>query len=196
MSHPVGQPGPVESMMATDAASRALGITLLDHGDGWARASMTVRDDMVNGHGICHGGMIFSLADTTFACACNSWGPVTVAAGCDILFVAPARLGDVLVAEGRVRARYGRSGVYDVTVRRGDELIAEFRGRSQQLRTRGPEQPSALPADPQPVERDRADPVRQRPGRRRRARPVPLDDRVDRAEQQPRGQLGVNVGPD
>ncbi len=79
MSHPVGQPGPVESMMASDAASRALGITLLDHGDGWARATMTVRDDMVNGHGICHGGMIFSLADTTFACACNSWGPVTVA---------------------------------------------------------------------------------------------------------------------
>ena len=134
MSHPVGQPGPVESMMASDAASRTLGITLLDHGDGWARATMTVRDNMVNGHGICHGGMIFSLADTTFACACNSWGPVTVAAGADIVFVAPARLGDVLVAECRVRARYGRSGVYDATVTRDGDLIAEFRGRSHQLR--------------------------------------------------------------
>ena len=134
MSHPVGQPGPVESMMASDAASRTLGITLLDHGDGWARASMTVTAAMVNGHGICHGGMIFSLADTTFGCACNSRGPVTVAAGADIVFVAPARLGDVLVAECRVRARYGRSGVYDATVTRDGDLIAEFRGRSHQLR--------------------------------------------------------------
>src|ERR1700728_911986 len=136
MSHPVAEPGPVESMMASDAASRALGITLLDYGDGWARATMTVRDDMVNGHRICHGGMIFSLADTTFACACNSWGPVTVAAGCDIGFIAPARLGDVLVAECRVRARYGRSGVYDAAVTRGGDLIAAVRGRS--LAVRGP----------------------------------------------------------
>jgi acyl-CoA thioesterase len=134
MSQSLGEPGPVEAMMASDAASRMLGIELLDYGDGWARTRLTVRDDMVNGHGICHGGMIFSLADTTFACACNSWGPVTVAAGADIVFVAPARLGDVLVAEGRVRARYGRSGVYDVSVSRGDDLIAEFRGRSHQLR--------------------------------------------------------------
>src|SRR5580692_3632821 len=132
MSHPSGQPGPVESMMATDAASRALGITLLDHGDGWARATMTVRDDMVNGHGVCHGGVIFSLADTAFACACNSWGPVTVAAGADIVFVAPGRRGDTLTAEARVRARYGRSGIYDVTVARGDQVIAEFRGRSHE----------------------------------------------------------------
>jgi acyl-CoA thioesterase len=93
---------------------------------------------MVNGHRICHGGLIFSLADTTFACACNSWGPVTVAAGCDIVFVAPARLGDVLVAECRVRARYGRSGLYDATVIRDGDLIAEFRGRSQELRTPQP----------------------------------------------------------
>ena len=136
MSQPVGEPGPVESMMATDAASRALGITLIDYGDVWARASLTVTGDMVNGHGICHGGIIFSLADTTFACACNSWGPVTVAAGADIVFVAPARLGDVLAAECRVRARYGRSGLYDAAVTRDGELIAEFRGRSHQLRSR------------------------------------------------------------
>jgi acyl-CoA thioesterase len=139
MSHPVGQPGPVEAMLASDAASRTLGITLLAYGDGWARASMTVTAGMVNGHGICHGGMIFSLADTTFACACNSWGPVTVAAGADIVFIAPARLGDVLTAECRVRARYGRNGVYDAAVTRDGELIAEFRGRSHQLRRHQPE---------------------------------------------------------
>jgi acyl-CoA thioesterase len=138
MSRPVGERGPVESMMASDAASRMLGIELLDYGDGWARATLTVRDDMVNGHGICHGGIIFSLADTTFACACNSWGPVTVAAGADIVFVTPARLGDVLVADCRVRARYGRSGVYDAAITRDGDLIAEFRGRSQELRTHQP----------------------------------------------------------
>ena len=77
--------------MASDAASRMLGIELAGYGPGWARTRMTVRDDMVNGHGICHGGLIFSLADTAFACACNSWGPVTVAAGCDIVFVAPGQ---------------------------------------------------------------------------------------------------------
>jgi acyl-CoA thioesterase len=162
MSQSVGEPGPVEAMMASDAASRMLGIELLDYGDGWARTRLTVRDDMVNGHGICHGAMIFALADTTFACACNSWGPVTVAAGGDIVFVAPARTGDLLTADGRVRARYGRSGVYDVTVSRGDDLIAEFRGRSHELRNR------ALPTDPEPVERDRAHRLRQRRGRGRR----------------------------
>jgi acyl-CoA thioesterase len=129
-----GQPGPVEAMMASDAASRMLGIELAGHGPGWARTRMTVRDDMVNGHGICHGGLIFSLADTAFACACNSWGPVTVAAGGDIVFVAPARNGDVLTAEARVRSRYGHNGIYDVTVVHGDRLVAEFRGRSHQVR--------------------------------------------------------------
>jgi acyl-CoA thioesterase len=138
MAQPSGPPGPVEAMLTSDAASRMLGIELLDYGDGWARATLTVRDDMVNGHGICHGGIIFSLADTTFACACNSWGPVTVAAGADIVFVTPARLGDVLVADCRVRARYGRSGVYDAAITRDGDLIAEFRGRSQELRTHQP----------------------------------------------------------
>ena len=119
--------------MASDAASRMLGIELTDYGPGWARTRMTVRDDMVNGHGICHGGLIFSLADTAFACACNSWGPVTVAAGADISFIASGRRGDRLTAEARVRARYGRNGVYDVTITRGEQLIAEFRGRSHEL---------------------------------------------------------------
>jgi acyl-CoA thioesterase len=133
MSQPVGQSGPVEIMLAADAATRMFGIELLAYGEGWARTQLTVREDMVNGHGICHGGVIFALADTAFACACNSWGPVTVAAGADIVFVAPGRAGDLLTAEARVRARYGRSGVYDVTVTRGDQLIAEFRGRSHEM---------------------------------------------------------------
>jgi acyl-CoA thioesterase len=121
-------------MMAGDAASRLLGIELVEYGPGWARTRMTIRGDMVNGHDIGHGGMIFSLADTAFACACNSWGPVTVAAECDILFVAPARRGDVLTAEARMRSRFGRGGLYDVTVQAGDQLVAEFRGRSSEMR--------------------------------------------------------------
>jgi acyl-CoA thioesterase len=133
MSQPVSQSDPVQTMLAADAASRMFGIEVLGYGEGWARAQLTVRDDMVNGHGICHGGVIFSLADTVFACACNSWGPVTVAAGADIVFVAPGRTGDLLTAEARMRARYGRNGIYDVTITRGDQLIAEFRGRSHEL---------------------------------------------------------------
>ena len=123
----------VETMMANDAASRALGIELIDQDEGRAVTRMTVRGDMVNGHAMAHGGLIFALADTAFACACNSFGPVTVAASAEIVFVAPARAGDVLVAEAVLRTRFGRSGVYDVTVRRGGEVIAEFRGRSHQL---------------------------------------------------------------
>ena len=136
MSQAAGQSGPVETMLAADAASRMFGIELLGYGEGWARVQMTVRDDMVNGHGICHGGLIFTLADTAFACACNSWGPVTVAAGADIVFVAPGRRGDQLTAEARVRDRFGRNGIYDVTVTRGDQVIAEFRGRSHEMRER------------------------------------------------------------
>jgi acyl-CoA thioesterase len=138
MSQPVGQSGPVETMMAADAASRMLGIELLDYGPGWARTQLTVRGDMVNGHDICHGAVIFALADTAFACACNSWGPVTVAAGADIVFVAPGHRGDLLTAEARMRSSYGRSGIYDVTITRGEDLIAEFRGRSHEMRARCP----------------------------------------------------------
>jgi acyl-CoA thioesterase len=128
--------GPVEAMMAADHASAALGIEVIEYGDGWARARMRVRADMVNGHDIAHGGLVFALADTAFACACNSWGPPTVAAGAEVVFVASARLGDVLEAEARMRTRFGRSGVYDVTVRRDDDVIAEFRGRSHTLAPR------------------------------------------------------------
>ncbi len=123
-------------MMAHDAASAALGIELLDHGDGWARAGMLVGPAMVNGHGMCHGGLVFTLADTAFACACNSAAPATVAAECSIVFTAPARRGDYLEATARLRTRYGRNGLYDVTVARGEDVVAEFRGRSSTLAAR------------------------------------------------------------
>jgi len=133
MAEPTPEADPVAAMMAADRASAALGIEVVEHGRGWARARMMVRDDMTNGHAIAHGGLIFALADTAFACACNSFGPVTVAATADITFIAAARSGDVLEASATMRTRYGRNGIYDVTVRRGDEVIAEFRGRSHQL---------------------------------------------------------------
>ena len=120
-----------ELMFAADEASRNLGIELLEVDSGSARLRMAVTATMVNGHGIAHGGYLFLLADTAFACACNSFGPVTVAAGADISFVAPAHLGDLLTATAHERTSYGRSGIYDVTVRRGEEVIAEFRGRSR-----------------------------------------------------------------
>ena len=125
--------GPVGRMMAADEASRALGIEILDSSPGTAVARMTVTATMVNGHAIAHGGYVFLLADTAFACACNSHGPVTVAAGADITFIAAAREGDTLVATAVERVRFGRSGICDVTVRRGDEVIAEFRGHSRSL---------------------------------------------------------------
>nr|WP_240467385.1 hydroxyphenylacetyl-CoA thioesterase PaaI [Streptomyces salinarius] len=128
---------PTEAMFSADEASRGLGIELVEHGEGTAVVRMTVSPAMVNGHRIAHGGFVFLLADTAFACACNSYGPVTVAAGADIVFVAPAREGDVLVARAEERARYGRSGIYDVSVHRGEELIAEFRGRSRSARDDG-----------------------------------------------------------
>lgn len=125
---------PVAAMMADDNASAMLGIAVTGYGPGWAEATMTIRPDMVNGHDIAHGGLIFTLADTTFACACNSHGPVTVAAGCEITFLSPGRAGDVLTARATERVLFGRSGIYDVTVRRGDEIVAEFRGRSHRVR--------------------------------------------------------------
>ncbi|MGW1003076.1 hydroxyphenylacetyl-CoA thioesterase PaaI [Streptomyces sp. NPDC002520] len=128
-------PSAVEAMFAADKASQLLGIEILEHGEGSARLRMTVTPAMVNGHGIAHGGYLFLFADTAFACACNSYGPTTVAAGADIDFVAPAHESDVLVAKAQERTRFGRSGIYDITVMRGDEVIAEFRGRSRVLRS-------------------------------------------------------------
>jgi acyl-CoA thioesterase len=124
---------PVADMMAADQASRALGIEVTSYGDGRAMARMRIRADMVNGHAIAHGGLVFTLADTAFAAACNSIAAPTVAAGAEVVFVAPARLDDELVATAALRTSFGRSGIFDVTVRRGDEVIAEFRGRSHRL---------------------------------------------------------------
>lgn len=126
----------VTRMLDDDAASRALGIDVSDAAAGQATARMAIREDMVNGHGIAHGAFLFAVADTAFACACNSHGPVTVAAAADITFVAPARVGDVLEARAIERTRFGRSGIYDVTVRRGEDVIAEFRGTSRTLKDR------------------------------------------------------------
>jgi acyl-CoA thioesterase len=126
---------PVARMLADDDASRALGIEVTQVGDGSATARMTVRADMVNGHGITHGAFVFAVADTAFACACNSRGPATVAAAAAITFVAPSHAGDALEARAVERIRFGRSGIYDVTVRRGDEIIAEFRGTSRTIGT-------------------------------------------------------------
>ena len=123
--------GPAAVMFEADKASRSLGMRLAEAGDGTAVVQLEIGPAMVNGHGIAHGGYVFMLADTAFACACNSRGPVTVAAGADITFVAPVREGDVLAAAAAERVSYGRSGIYDVTVRRGDEIVAEFRGRSR-----------------------------------------------------------------
>ena len=127
-------PDSVQRMLDDDLASRSLGMALVDAGTGHATVRMTITETMVNGHALAHGGYVFLLADTAFACACNSHGPVTVAAGADITFVAAARLGDVLEAHAVERVTYGRSGIYDVTVTRGDDVIAEFRGRSRTLR--------------------------------------------------------------
>jgi acyl-CoA thioesterase len=122
-----------DAMMARDVASQAMGIELIEVGEGRAVTRMVVREDMMNGHALAHGGLIFALADTAFGCACNSFGPMTVGASADIVFIAPAGVGDVLEAEAVMRTRFGRSGLYDVTVRRDGDVIAEFRGRSHQL---------------------------------------------------------------
>jgi acyl-CoA thioesterase len=124
-------------MFDADVASRTLGIDLVEVGAGRATATMRLTEQMVNGHGIAHGGYLFLLADTTFACACNSHGPAAVAAGAEISFVSPGRLGDLLVAVAEERTRYGRNGIYDVTVYREvdgrRDVLAEFRGRSRTI---------------------------------------------------------------
>ncbi len=125
------------AMYARDAASQALGMALEEVAPGYARLRMTVRADMLNGHGTCHGGLVFALADSAFAFACNSHDVVTVAAGCSVEFLAPSHEGDELVAVAEERFREGRHGVYDVEVRRADgALVATFRGRSASTRER------------------------------------------------------------
>jgi acyl-CoA thioesterase len=123
--------GGAEAMWAADSASHRLGIELVNATAGAARVRLTVDAWMLNGHGMCHGGIVFTLADTAFALACNSGEDAAVAAACDVVFVAPARAGDVLVAEASERVRFGRSGIYDVTVRGSEGVVAEFRGYSR-----------------------------------------------------------------
>ena len=123
-----------EAMWSSDRASQALGMEIVDVGPGRATVRMTVREDMVNGHAIGHGGFTFTLADSAFAFACNSYNRSTVAAECDIRFLAPTRLGEDLVARAVERSREGRDGIYDVTVRSGETVVAEFVGRSKEIR--------------------------------------------------------------
>lgn len=123
----------VGRMLAGDAASREVGIEVSEVRPGHAVARMPVSAGMINGHGYSHGGFIFLLADTAFAAACNTHRMVTVARSADIVFVAPVREGDELEATAQERTRSGRNGICDVTVRRGEEVIAEFRGQSREL---------------------------------------------------------------
>lgn len=124
-----------QAMYDADACSRALGIELLEVRAGYARLRMAVRPEFLNGHQICHGGLIFTLADSTFAFACNSYNVNTVAAGCSIEFLRPVQPDDVLTAEAVEQILSGRNGVYDIRVtNRADETVALFRGKSAQIR--------------------------------------------------------------
>jgi len=133
------------AMYSDDSASQMLGMEIQAVGPGYARLTMRVRDDMVNGHDICHGGLIFTLADSAFAFACNSDNHSTVASGASIEFLRPGKAGDVLAAEAKVSVQGRRTGVYDISVRNQDDaLIALFRGKSHRIKGQVLE---SLPAD-------------------------------------------------
>ncbi len=124
-----------QAMYSTDACSRALGLELKEVRPGYARMQMNVRDDFLNGHGICHGGLIFTLADSTFAFACNSYNINTVASGCSIEFLRAVQGGDRLTAEAVEQSLTGRTGIYDIRVtNRDNETVAMFRGKSAQIK--------------------------------------------------------------
>ena len=122
-----------EAMWKEDDASSGLGMEIVDIGPGRATLTMTVRPDMVNGQRIAHGGFIFTLADSTFAFACNSYNERAVAAHCNISFIRPGKLGDRLVATAREISRSGRSGIYDIRVTVDDVTVAELRGHSRTI---------------------------------------------------------------
>jgi len=123
-----------KTMWSEDRASQNLGMAIEHVAPGEARLAMTVTESMVNGHGLCHGGYIFMLADSAFAFACNTYNSRAVASHCAVSFMRPAHFGDRLIAHAAERARAGRGGIYDVAVRRGDgTVIAEFRGHSRDL---------------------------------------------------------------
>ncbi|CAD5108937.1 hydroxyphenylacetyl-CoA thioesterase PaaI [Zestomonas carbonaria] len=122
-------------MFERDQASRRMGMRLLAAGPGSAQVGMSVREDMIQGHGTCHGGYLFALADSAFAFACNSYNEATVAIGCSIDYVAPARLGDTLTAQAIEQSRSGRTGNYDVRIEnQHGQLIALFHGKSYKVR--------------------------------------------------------------
>ena len=140
-----------EAMWSGDRLSQALGMELVEIGEGRATLTMPVRGDMVNGHGTCHGGMMFTLADSAFAFACNSRNAVTVAQECTVTFLAPAHADDLLTARAVERSRVGRSGIYDVTVSKGDgRVVAEFRGLSRTVR--GHHRPDLVQVQDEPRE--------------------------------------------
>ena len=126
----------VESMFRSDLASQNLGVEILEVTPGAVRIAMTVRPEMLNGHGLCHGGFIFTFADSAFAFACNSYGEPMVAAGATIEFLAPTPAGERLTAVASEVTRTARGGIYDVRVAKSTgETIALFRGRSSRLRS-------------------------------------------------------------
>lgn len=121
-------------MWAEDRASRTLGMELQHAAKGKSRLTMTIRDDMANGHGMAHGGFIFTLADSAFAFACNSTGDAAVAAQCQVSFLRPAKVGDVLTAEATEHFKEGRQGICDVVVTNADgDVVAHFRGHSRTI---------------------------------------------------------------
>lgn len=123
-----------KTMFARDAASQALGMQLAEIRPGYARMTMPVRRDMLNGHQSCHGGYIFMLADSAFAFACNSHNHNTVGAGCSIDYLAPGREGDLLTAEAVEQALSGKTGVYDIKVTNQEgRTVALFRGKSHRV---------------------------------------------------------------
>jgi acyl-CoA thioesterase len=141
-----------DAMWPDDRASQWLGMELVAIGPGTATMRMRVQEQMINGHAICHGGLVTTLADSAFAFACNAYNEMNVAAGFDVNLVAAARLGDVLTAVAVERSKSGRTGVYDITVsnQRG-EAVAVFRGRSYTMRGRAVVE--GLPVGPQPAPR-------------------------------------------
>jgi acyl-CoA thioesterase len=122
-----------DAMWSADTASRGLGMELVEVAPGRATVAMTLSDAMLNGHDIAHGGFIFTLADSAFAFACNSYGERTVAVHCSISFIKPTAKGDRLIATAREVSRAGRSGIYDVSVSTNGTVIAEFRGHSRTI---------------------------------------------------------------
>jgi acyl-CoA thioesterase len=140
MTSPVPSPQQIadrvrEGMYANDRAAKALGMQIHAVGPGSAVLSMTVREDMLNGHDICHGGLVTTLADTAFAYGCNAYNEVTVASGFNVDLVAPGRLGDVLTATCTEQSKAGRTGVYDIeVVNQRSERVALFRGRSYTIK--------------------------------------------------------------